>query len=240
MKKILAIALLLSLLANLYLLMGGLSHAPEQSELQGSKAGFAQGSKVEPNIMQPHDSGGSEQDKIIQDLNDKLIAARNNVSGLEAKVESLELELAALKLDDTDSQDTVATSKSKGDSGDSPFDNMTLREMQEQNNAQLDQYENDSINQDWAYQTQRGLSDMISDSDLLSKFSLNEIRCKSTSCRLSVSPLQEGSAGSIGAYFDFIKVLKENEKYSEFKSMSQNDEETGSVNIYLTEPKDDK
>ncbi|GAA4362636.1 hypothetical protein [Kangiella marina] len=231
MSKIIIPLLILSLALNTYLLIGKEKAAKYHSEVQSAAL---ESNQTKSTVLDTNNINDREKDELIAMLSDKLEKSRSEVSRLQRQVEGLESEMSAAKLNQElePKKDVV---ENKDESEQKPYESMTIEEMRKQGDAQVARYESDTIDQDWAYKTQRDLAEIVNNSDLLGKVSLNEIDCRSTSCRVSVTPLQQGSGASVGAYFDFLKLLQEDSNYKDFDSISRDNSEDNTVYIYLEE-----
>ncbi|WP_223670843.1 hypothetical protein [Kangiella shandongensis] len=230
MNKLLVPLLVASVVGNAYLLFDH-SGQPQKPEVKQSEGQSAVAEVVE---IKPADNH-SETDTIIQDLNEKLLQSRSLVESLKKKNQELESKIASLEEDRTtvdNSPEEVASNdkpkKSKGEK--------TVEELKEDQNRRIALFENEAVNQEWAYPTQDDLNDVISDSELLARMSVNEVTCKTSSCRVSVTPLQEGVGARIGAYFEFSQMLREDEQFKDYLSSSHHDDESNNVYIYIERP----
>lgn len=230
MNKLLIPLLVASVAGNAYLLFDQ-SGQPQKPKVKQS----AEQSTVAETVEVKAVDKPSESDTIIQDLSEKLNQSRSLVESLKKKNQQLENKIANLEKDraiaDNSSERVASNDKPK-----KSVDEKTVEELIEQKNRRKALFENETVDQEWAYPTQDDLNDVIGESELLARMSVNEVTCKTSSCRVSVTPLQEGMGAKIGAYFEFSQMLREDEQFKDYLSSSHHDEETNDVYIYIERP----
>ncbi|HEY9031913.1 MAG TPA: hypothetical protein VIM93_11175 [Kangiella sp.] len=226
MKKILAVGLILSLTANAYLFI----YPKEQSVTQ---------------IMSTPTKEQTNQNKKNQ------VAGTESTSALEAKVSELEKTIAEIsekskadksriqELEDLlANQDRVQeSSKPMRDSSKSNMiDKEEVEKLRAEKESLIEQFEAEKVDPSWAYKVQDDITDMIHESDLLLSMNFNGIECKTTKCRVSITPNEEGMGHKVTAFFDVSSKLRETE-YSEYVTISDNmGGESGELYIYLARP----
>lgn len=239
MKKLLIPLLIASVAANAYLFWGADEVKADEQKSTSLESEKEVKHVSEQMLEQLSAETGLDKDGIIQELSDKLKNIRDQLAKLENENKSLQEQLEDMRL----AKEALAnnTLTEVAESANNPSDTngeegKTIEEMQQEQKNQRAIYKNEQIDQGWAYPTQDSLNDVIADSKLLATMSVNDVTCKATSCRVSVTPLQDTMGGKIGAYFEFSQVLHESDGFKNYQSSSHHDDDSNDVYIYFTRP----
>lgn len=227
MKKILIVALFLSLVLNIYLMF------------------FSNHEDVSSQVQSP-----VKEEPVNQDISNQS-GRTDNAALLEAKIKELEKTVADIsaksKADQArikDLEDLLA-SKDVANKASEPktvsakpnkLDKEEVEKMKAEKEDLIEQFEAEKVDPSWAYKVQDDITDMIHESDLLLSMSFNGIECKTTKCRVSITPNEQGMGHKITAFFEVSSQLRETE-YSKFVTTSDNmGDESEAVYIYLSRP----
>lgn len=161
-------------------------------------------------------------------------AQKNTVSALEKKIDLLEKELVTQK--NTSLKKPRNTSEVGFVVANDRNKELGLSAKQAMRN-----YEEESADQNWSYETKRKIEQVIMDNNLLSKVNVKDISCKSTICKLSVEPFQDGYGSKMSSSIDLLSKIN-NSKDKEISNLSAAFSTSGEqqfVDIYLyKEPKE--
>lgn len=230
MNKVLIPLLVVSLVGNAYFFFqiqnNGKSIEPSQGKVSPKPDGVT--------VIKSINKAKPEQAAIIQDLSVKLNKLRASLANLEKENQDLEDQLMTLKASGL-SQENPSTEIAESQKA-SAKSERTIEGMRKDRENRMARFESEVVNQEWAYPIQSQLSDIIGDSELLSQMSVSNITCKTTICRVSVTPLQEGVGAKIGTYFELSQLLHENDQFKDYNTSSHHDETTKDVYVYITRP----
>lgn len=231
MKKLLAIALLLSVGLNIYQLLGK------------EKVSISLENKVETFPKE-------KEDVVVQTPN----IDTNNTQILESKVRELRVKVKNLTKSNSRKQDRIEEleellanndesqfdqeSKSKATPSIGPSEEEAKKAIADRNSV-IESFKNQNIDGSWSYKAQEQLSAIINNSELLSEMSFNGVECKSTICRMSVTPLNEGKGHKINAFFNISSALRDSD-YGDYTTMSDNMGDSKEVHVYIIRPEDKK
>jgi len=230
MKKILAIALLLSIGLNVYQFfeIKQLNNKPKistQSTVETGKAPVVKGSEDDLNKTMQFESE-------VYELKAKIKNLREINSSQQARIEELE-ELVAIN----NEYQLASENKSKEPVSIGPSEEEAKKAIAEKNLV-IETFKEQAIDGDWSYKAQEELAAIINNSELLSEMSFNGVECKTTICRMSVTPLHEGTGHKINAFFSISSALRETD-YSKYSTMSDNMRDSKEVHIYIVRPQED-
>lgn len=225
MKKILTVGLVLSLAANAYLFFNQndqsitkvISTPTKQqtnqnnNQVVGAETTLALEAKI------------TELEKAIAE-----ISAKNKID--QARI----LELEEL-LESNDGNSSFTQSTTSGSNNDLP-ESKDFKEAIQDRESVIEQFKEEKVDPSWAYRVQDDITDMIHESDLLLSMSFNGIECKTTKCRVSITPNEQGMGHKVTAFFDVSSQLRETE-YSKYLTISDNmGDESGEMYVYLSRP----
>ena len=226
MKKILTVCLILSLAANAYLFF----YHNDQSMTQV----MSTPTKEQTNQNNKNQATESEKTLALEAKIKELeitvaeISSKNKID--QARIQELE---ALLESNDGNSSFTKSTTI--GSINDLP-ESKDFKEAIQDRESVIEQFEAEKVDPSWAYKVQDDITDMIHESDLLLSMSFNGIECKTTKCRVSVTPNEQGMGHKITAFFDVSSQLRESE-YSKYVTISDNmGGESGEMYVYLSRP----
>lgn len=226
MKKILIVGLILSLAANAYLFF----YHNNQSMTQVMRTPI----KEPTNQDKINQAAGSENTLALEEKVKELeitvaeISAKNKTD--EARIQELEELLANKDIAQESSKPMRASNKSN------MIDKEEVEKLKAEKEDLIEQFEAEKVDPSWAYKVQDDITDMIHESDLLLSMSFNGIECKTTKCRVSITPNEQGMGHKVTAFFDVSSQLRETE-YSEYVTISDNmGGESGELYIYLARP----
>lgn len=226
MKKILTIGLILSLAANAYLFF----YHNDKNKLQVMSVPTIEQTNQNNNNQAPESENILALEAKIKELEITVaeISAKNKTD--QARIQELE----AL-LESNDDNSSITQSTTIGNINDLPESKDFEKAIQDRESA-IEQFEAEKVDPSWAYKVQDDITDIIHDSDLLLSMSFNGIECKTTKCRVSVTPNEQGMGHKITAFFDVSSQLRETE-YSEYVTISDNmGDESGEMYVYLSRP----
>lgn len=227
MKKILIVALFLSLLLNSYLFFFS-THEAVSSQVQSPV-------KEEPvNQDISNQSGGTDNAALLEAKIKELektvadISAKSKAD--QARIKDLEDLLASKDVANKASEPKTVSAKPN------KLDKEEVEKMKAEKEDLIEQFEAEKVDPSWAYKVQDDITDMIHESDLLLSMSFNGIECKTTKCRVSITPNEQGMGHKVTAFFDVSSQLRETE-YSKYVTISDNmGGESGELYIYLARP----
>lgn len=225
MKKFLIVGLILSIAANAYLFFNEndqsitkvISSPTKQqtnqnnNQVVGAETTLALEAKI------------TELEKAIAE-----ISAKNKID--QARI----LELEEL-LESNDGNSSFTQSTTSGSNNDLP-ESKDFKEAIQDRESVIEQFKEEKVDPSWAYRVQDDITDMIHESDLLLSMSFNGIECKTTKCRVSITPNEQGMGHKVTAFFDVSSQLRETE-YSKYLTISDNmGDESGEMYVYLSRP----
>lgn len=226
MKKILTVGLILSLAANAYLFFN-------QNDQSITKV-ISTPTKQQTNQINNNQVAGAETTLALKakikelELTVAEISSKNKID--QARI----LELEEL-LESNDGNSSFTQSTTIGSNNDLP-ESKDFKEAIQDRESVIEQFKAEKVDPSWAYKVQDDITDMIHESDLLLSMSFNGIECKTTKCRVSITPNEQGMGHKVTAFFDVSSRLRETE-YSEYVTISDNmDDESGEMFIYLARP----
>lgn len=226
MKKILTVGLVLSLAANAYLFFN-------QNDQSITKV-ISTPTKEQTNQNNKNQAPESENTLALKakikelELTVAEISSKNKID--QARI----LELEEL-LESNDGNSSFTQSTTIGSNNDLP-ESKDFKEAIQDRESVIEQFKAEKVDPSWAYKVQDDITDMIHESDLLLSMSFNGIECKTTKCRVSVTPNEQGMGHKVTAFFDVSSQLRETE-YSKYVTISDNmDDESGEMFIYLARP----
>ncbi|PXF63403.1 hypothetical protein [Kangiella spongicola] len=230
MKKILAITLLLSIGLNVYQFL-------DQKQLN-SKPKTLTPSAVETSKPPVAKGAEGDQDKTMQfesqlsELEAKIKNLRAINSSQQARIEELE-ELVAMN----NEHQIASENKSKKTPSIGPSEEEAKKAIAERNSV-IETFKEQAVDGDWSYKAQEELAAIVNNSELLSEMSFNGVECKTTICRMSVTPLHEGTGHKVNAFFSISSALRKTD-YTKYSTMSDNMGDSKEVHIYIVRPQEE-
>lgn len=226
MKKILTVALLLSLALNTYLLFFASSEVVPSQVPNPIKE-----EQINQNINDQSDGYTFLLEARLKDLEKAIAEISDKSKADQARIQELENLLANKDIAHTNSETKAVSSKVDR------LDKEDVRELKEEKKLLIEQFESEKVDPSWAYKVQDDVTDIIHESDLLLSMNFNGIECRTTKCRVSVTPNEQGMGHKITAFFDVSSQLRETE-YSNYVTISDSmGDETDEVYIYIAQPK---
>lgn len=176
-------------------------------------------------------SQGSFPDNTI----DESLEYKSEVSQLKTKLSQAEKEIAHLKnLSKTvSSQSNDALVSSKNNLSESTSDEYLYEGVEQKNQVKAKQYQAEGFDPDWAYDSEEHLSDMITNSDLISEFSLHGISCKSSMCKLVITPYKDTDQEAISILMGISMLAFDSPRFKDYHARSIPNDETGELDIYF-------
>ncbi|AUD78171.1 hypothetical protein CW740_02520 [Kangiella profundi] len=226
MKKILIVGLILSLAANAYLFFN-------QNDQSITKV-ISTPTKQQTNQINNNQVAGAETTLAlkakIKELETTIAEISENRKADKSRIQELEDLLANKDIAQESSKPMRASSKSN------TIDKEEVEKLRAEKESLIEQFEEEKVDPSWAYKVQDDITDMIHESDLLLNMSFNGIECKTTKCRVSITPNEQGMGHKITAFFDVSSQLRESE-YSKYVTISDNmGDESGEMYVYLSRP----
>lgn len=226
MKKILTVGLILSLAANAYLFFN-------QNDQSITKV-ISTPTKQQTNQINNNQVAGAETTLALKAKIKELETTIAEISSKNKIDQARILELEEL-LESNDGNSSFTQSTTIGSNNDLP-ESKDFKEAIQDRESVIEQFKAEKVDPSWAYKVQDDITDMIHESDLLLSMSFNGIECKTTKCRVSVTPNEQGMGHKITAFFDVSSQLRESE-YSKYVTISDNmGDESGEMYVYLSRP----
>lgn len=94
-------------------------------------------------------------------------------------------------------------------------DSEASKELGRKSKAVMERFEVEAVDYTWSNETQNKLDQLFVESALTSEVQVKGMTCKTTICKVSITPYSGSSQGSLmGAGMDFLKVVRTSEQSS--------------------------
>lgn len=175
------------------------------------------------------------QKSISKDTEDINLLFNSEIARLQNKLAKAEKEIEHLKsLSKTvSSQSNDTLVGSKNNLSESMSDGYLYEDIEQKNQAKVNQYQAEEFDPGWAYDSEEHLSDMITNSDLISEFSLHGISCKSSMCKLAITPYKNTDQEAVSILMGISMLAFDSPRFKDYHTRSIPNDETGELDIYF-------
>lgn len=229
MKKVLIGLLVASVGLNVYLFMQSIGDKPIL--------------KNETVIDKPIENRAEHiiENKVVEEqINDNLIIEsensdlKNKLALAEERVDELEKELERLKLAEKPKLATEAIVRN------SPPTAEEIEEMKNGRENVKELFKSEAVDYEWASNKENLIRDQILSGDLAPIVNINSLKCKTSTCKLTVEPYSQekdsGALMSVGMRTVFN--LMDNKNLKDLNSSFNTNDDDGVVDIYFSKDPD--
>ncbi len=211
MKIVYTILLLSSLALNGFLLFGQSEVEPDESLKSGSLSNIGDSSQTE-----------------LADLNIEITRLKNRLALAEKEAKSSAYESGH------ESNNSESTLVDPNEDLKSPQkEAYTYEDIDQKNLAKAKQYQAEEVNPGWAYDSEEHITDMITSSDLISEFSLQGVSCKTSMCKLTVTPYKDSDQEAVSILMGISMLAFDSDRFKDYHTRSIPNDETGELDIYF-------
>lgn len=211
MKIVYTVLLLASLALNAYLFLGQSDAEPEASLKDNSVINFADVSRTEK----------SDLESEIARLQSRLAQAEKDDSDFDSNSEQKSDKAEVAEVDYNDSLENPKR------------DEYSYEDIEQKNLAKVNQYQAEEIDPYWAYDSEEHIVSMITDSDLISEFSLQDVSCKTSMCKLTITPHKDTEQEAISILMGISILAFDSPKFRDYHTRSIPNEATDALDIYF-------
>lgn len=200
---------------------------------------------------------GEQRKEVVTVSSDKVVKESDNdnshsyietINDLEEKNNLLKKELASLKklslvaeeaINESAEEEVIEHSEIATVERLTPEQEKSFyEEYKEKKASTVQKYKNEGVDPVWSAESEAQIAKLISDSNFASEFSLNGINCKTTMCRIAVSPYIENDGAKVSAMMNISQALYTSDRFKGYVSTSKHLDENNEVEIILY-PQDD-
>lgn len=211
MKIVYIILLLSSLALNGFLLLGQSEVEPDESLKASSLSNIGESSQTELTDLKNE----------IARLQSRLAQAEKEASDSDSNSEHTGNEAEVTQV--VSNKGLVKPQK----------DEYSYEDIEQKNQAKVNQYQTEAIDPYWAYDSEEQLVGMITDSDLISEFSLQEVSCKTSMCKLTITPYKNTEQEAISILMGISVLAFDSPKFKDYHTRSIPNDDTGELDIYF-------
>ncbi|MCW9028797.1 MAG: hypothetical protein OQJ80_07690 [Kangiella sp.] len=210
--KIVYIALLLSSLTlNGFLLLGQSEVEPDEYLNASSQSNIDESSQTEKS-----------------DLKNEIARLKNRLALAEKEAETLGYESVQ---EDDNPESTLVNSNENLKSHNKEV--YPYEDIDQKNLAKAKQYQAEEVNPGWAYDSEEDITSMITSSDLISEFSLQGVSCKTSMCKLTITPYKDTDQEAISILMGISILAFDSPRFRDYHTRSIPNENTGELDIYF-------
>ncbi|MBD3652610.1 hypothetical protein [Kangiella sp.] len=211
MKIVYTILLLSSLALNGFLLLGQSEVEPDESLKDDSLSNIGESSQTE-----------------LADLKNEIVRLKNRLALAEKEAQSSGYESGH------ESNNSESTPIDSNEDLKSPQNEVyTYEGIDQKNLAKAKQYQAEGVNPGWAYDSEEHITDMITSSDLISEFSLQGVSCKTSMCKLTITPYKDTDQEAISILMGISILAFDSDTFKDYHTRSIPNENTGELDIYF-------
>lgn len=109
--------------------------------------------------------------------------------------------------------------------------------MEQQQNI-VKVFENEAVDEIWAYQTQDTINRIIYESGDTSLYQTQEIKCKTTTCKVTLEPFSKAEGAKMMAGMNASMSLAKSKELISHKTSFNINTDANSIDVYITKPED--
>ncbi len=162
---------------------------------------------------------------------DKLLEAEDEIARLQAELDLIKDREELAKLNKAVDKDI----KELADDEQSKISEETLAKIQKEKEAIRNLYQQESVDETWAYQTQDSLRNALNEFGNPSAYELNQIECKTSICKIKMTPYKQIQNGSVMVGINTTMALSASNHLREFSTNMELHEDNGvhSATVYV-------
>lgn len=184
------------------------------------------------------------KNKVDRDLQQKTeesissninLEVNDEVARLQSKLTQAEIELERLKRlsEETSPQLYDSLVKSKSNLVEQNTNQYLYKDIKEKNQTQKMKYQAEEVDPGWAYDSEEHISSMITNSDLISEFSFHGVSCKTSMCKLTVTPYKDSDQQAVSILMGISMLAFDSDRFRDYHTRSVPNDETGELDIYF-------
>ncbi|MHC9509762.1 hypothetical protein [Kangiella sp. M94] len=193
---------------------------------------------------------GEQRKEVVAVSSEKVVKEHDNdnyhsyietINDLEEQNKLLKQELASLKklslvaegaINESAEEEVIEHSETATVERLTPEQEKSFyEEYKEKKASTLQQYKNEGVDPIWSAESESHIAKLISDSNFASEFSLNGVSCKTTMCRISVTPYIENDGAKVAAMMNISQALYTSERFKGYVSTSKHLDDSNAVEI---------
>lgn len=196
---------------NGFLLFGQSEVEPDESLKSGSLSNIGDSSQTE-----------------LADLNIEIARLKNRLALAEKEAQSLRYESGH------ESNNPESTMADSNEGLKSPQKEVyTYEDIDQKDLAKAKLYQAEEVDPGWAYDSEEHISSMITNSDLISEFSFNGVSCKTSMCKLTITPYKDTDQEAISILMGISILAFDSPRFRDYHTRSVPNENTGELDIYF-------